>query len=242
MNIPQSAFEVARLAPEPTQAPFPDLVAFKTAERDLAPPVALTRKLGPRVAIYRAGDAAEFTYEMIDGGAILWTMLPDGRRQIVQMIRPGDAFGFAALDQHDATAVTTVTSRIRVVPLAQSTRSLMSQGALLRQALARIRALQAHALLLGRMTALERVAHFLLTAFCASPGSDGSAHDGGDHIRLFVTREEIGDYLGLTIETVSRNLGKLRRSGIIALDHADRIRLIDHSALAAIAGPVGEPS
>ncbi|MDR3494399.1 MAG: helix-turn-helix domain-containing protein [Ancalomicrobiaceae bacterium] len=240
MNAPQPALELARFAPEPAPAPLADLVPFLAAERDLVPPVALTRRLAARAAIYRAGDTAEFTYEMIDGGAILWTMLPDGRRQILQMIGPGDVFGFAALDQHDATAVTTVTSRIRVVPIAQSTRSMAGQSMLLHQALDRIHALQAHALLLGRMTALERVAHFLLAAFRPSGPTDPLAKDDGGRIRLFVTREEIGDYLGLTIETVSRNLGKLRKSGIIALDHADRIRLIDRTGLAAIAVPAGD--
>jgi CRP-like cAMP-binding protein len=127
---------------------------------------------------------------------------------------------------------------MRVAPITQSTGSRTDQAKFLMQSLQRIEALQIHALMLGQMSALERLSNFLLSHISGSANqSDDLA--GEPAIQLSVTREEIGDYLGLTIETVSRCFGKLKRAGIIKLKQADRICINNPAGLRAIASQSG---
>ncbi len=197
-----------------------------------------TVTIAERTAVYRAGDLAKDTYELISGNVILWKMLCDGRRQILQVVGPNDVFGFCSHARHDTTAEAVIRSKMRVIPISQSTGSSSDQGEFLVQALKRIEALQVHALMLGRMSALERLANFLLSHISgkAGPADEMAAEP---EIRIFVTREEIGDYLGLTIETVSRCFGKLKSAGIIKLDQADRVCVKNLADLQTIASQQG---
>jgi CRP/FNR family transcriptional regulator len=89
-------------------------------------------------------------------------------------------------------------------------------------------ALHDHAMLLGRKTALERVASFLLRCVPNRSGPDCSGpRSVDDHadIHLTMTRQEIADYLGLTIETVSRAFSELRRRGVLATDRPEEVRI-----------------
>ena len=97
--------------------------------------------------------------------------------------------------------------------------------------LMRIEALHSHAVLLGRKSATERVASFLMRFLpargvvgCTGPGRPSA---DTELVVLKMTRQEIADILGLTIETVSRVLSDLKRRGVIAIERNDRIRLVD---------------
>ena len=194
------------------------------------------RTVAARQTVFRVGDLAETSYELLEGTVILWAMLTNGRRQIVQVVKPGETFGFSASPYHLATAEAVTLCKVRPIQASVASQSLSAQQHYLQQALARIQALQSHALLLGRMTAVERVANFLLSLVPAHQKVNLEQWDSDElEIKISMTREEIGDYLGLTIETVSRNLGKLRRQGVISVDQSDRIRILDQSTLTAIA-------
>ena len=88
----------------------------------------------------------------------------------------------------------------------------------------RVQAMHEHTVLLGRKSAVERVATFLL----------GVAKS--DLVRLSLSRQEIADHLGLTIETVSRSFTERRRRGAIGLERQDTVRLLDHTSLDELAG------
>jgi len=103
-----------------------------------------------------------------------------------------------------------------------------------------MRVLHEHAVLLGRKSAVERVASFLLHLVpdrggvgCVGPSDEQS--DGFD-LHLHMTRQEIADYLGLTIETVSRVVSDLKRRGVIRVDKADRIHLNKVCSLCQMTG------
>lgn len=179
--------------------------------------------------IYYEGDPAKRLYELVRGSVMLYKLLPDGRRQVVEVLRPGDIFGLAVGDEYDCTAETLTDAEVHEIDLRQVERSGDLQRTLTRCLTNQMRVLHEHAVLLGRKSAVERVASFLMHLVparggvgCAGPKEDGE--DSFD-LQLHMTRQEIADYLGLTIETVSRVVSDLKRRGVIRVDKADKIHL-----------------
>ena len=171
--------------------------------------------------IYAEGEKARHVYKVL---------LPDGRRQISAFHFPGDTFGFEADDIHSASAEAVVPAK--VVPLNwQSLASHDMPESLMRELFALtmigLRRSQEHLLLLGRKNALERVAAFLLEM--ASRAGDASVLD------LAMPRHDIADYLGLTLETVSRTFAELKQLGAVKLESARRVHLISIGRLRAMA-------
>ena len=181
-----------------------------------------------RALILAEGDEASAVYEVIEGGVILFKLLPDGRRQIIEVLGVGDVFGLAASSVSDVAA-----EALTPVRLARFERSTFEGNSRLRDRLfARLRAqfcaLHDHALLLGRKSAQERVTTFIARMVPGCFGLDDTPpKPGGDPIRvdLAMSRQEIADYLGLTIETVSRTFSALRRSGVIAYRKQDEVEI-----------------
>ena len=147
--------------------------------------------------------------------------LADGRRQIDAFYVAGDIFGFEPEGLHklSAEAVTPCTviayRRTKVDVLADCDKTLSVE--LLNFAMRGMAKAQEHSLLLGRRGAMEKVAGFLLT--WAGNSSNRKT------IMLAMTRQDIADYLGLTIETVSRTLSQLERDHVIELPSARQIQL-----------------
>ncbi len=168
-------------------------------------------------ALIRDGDPARHVFNVTSGCVRVLKLLPDGRRQITGFLFAGDFVGLASGDAYvfSAEAVEPVTA-CRFSKVAY--RDLMRQSpalehALLDRATHELAAAQDQMLLLGRKTAQERIASFLLDL----PARDPARPPVPGHVRLPMTRSEIADYLGLTIETVSRVLTKLKTQGIIRL-------------------------
>ena len=177
--------------------------------------------------IYFEGDDARHLYEIVSGAAMLYKLLPDGRRQVVEVLGPGDLFGFDMDDQHDCSAETLVGTTVLVFNRRDIQASSAAQSHLTRCALQQVCAMHDHAVLLGRKSAYERVASFLMRfvpnrgrAHC--PGPKDENNDTGV-VSLNMTRQEMADYLGLTIETVSRVISDMKRKGVIRLEKHDRV-------------------
>jgi CRP/FNR family nitrogen fixation transcriptional regulator len=173
-------------------------------------------------------DRATHCYLVVSGCVRTIRLMEDGRRQIGEFLFEGDLFGWEALDRHDfgAEAVTPVTlrryARRDLEQLADQDRDV-ARG--LRELSSnRLRSGREHMLLLGRKTASERIASFLLEM-----AGRTSSHDKPT-IELPMSRADMGDYLGLTIETVCRRLTRLRQEGTIAIDGA-KIAIRDRQAL-----------
>jgi CRP/FNR family nitrogen fixation transcriptional regulator len=185
-----------------------------------------TRAFTKDEEIFAEGDRTAFVYKVVSGAVRTCKLLKDGRRQVASFHLPGDFFGIEAGEEHRFTAEalrgTTVIKYRR-----GSFDALLSGGeALSRQIIAAMmRALeraQAHMLLLGRKSAVEKIAAFLLDL------AERETDHG--HIDLPMSRTDIADYLGLTIETVSRTLTQLERQGIIAMPAQRRSIVLRNTA------------
>jgi len=190
--------------------------------------------------IYYEGDPAKRLYELVKGTVMLYKLLPDGRRQVVEVLRPGDIFGLAGGEEYDCTSETLTDAEVHEIDLRQVERSDELQRTLTKCLTNQMRVLHEHAVLLGRKSAVERVASFFLHlvperggAGCIGPRDE--ADDGYD-LHLHMTRQEIADYLGLTIETVSRVVSDLKRRGVIRVEKADKIHLNKVCSLCQMTG------
>lgn len=187
-------------------------------------------------SLIREGDPAASLFNVTSGSVRVFKLLPDGRRQITGFLFAGDFLGLATGDAYafsaEAIEPTTV-CRFRKSDYRQLIRETPSlENALLDRATHELAAAQDQILLLGRKTAQERVASFLLDLPAHDPMRPG--RDG--HIHLPMTRAEIADYLGLTIETVSRVMTKLKTTNVIRLVSLTEIEVVRPQQLQAIAG------
>ncbi|MFZ2469068.1 MAG: helix-turn-helix domain-containing protein [Parvibaculum sedimenti] len=184
--------------------------------------------------IFNEGDGAKYAYKLVSGAVRLCKLLADGRRQITDFYLDGEMFGFLDLDSYDfsAEAITNVVlvryarSHVRRFEEEDDTfrRELMS---MLHQRLSRTHTLL---VMLGRQTVKERIASFLIQM---AERLDGEAEDGAS-IDLPMGRQDIADYLGLTIETVCRALSEFKRAGVISVPTTHQIVVNDIEALRAI--------
>ena len=177
--------------------------------------------------IFAEGEAADLFFKVVSGTVRTCKFLSDGRRQIEAFYGPGDVFGFELKGTHrlSAEAVNScnlVAYRRRGVEVAALTDRELSHQ-LLNYALHSATGAQAHAFLLGRRAAAEKVAAFLLE--WDAKGAEVQP------IELPMSRQDIADYLGLTIETVSRTLSHFERKRVIAIPNARQIRLLRRETL-----------
>ena len=176
--------------------------------------------------IYGEDEPTEFLYKVVSGAVRTYKILSDGRRQIGSFYLPGDLFGLEAGDIHSFSAEAIGDSKVLLVK-----RSAVSALAARDSDVARLlwgvtsrelRLMQSHVLLLIK-SAQERVAGFLLEM--------AERSSVADEVELPMSRQDIADYLGLTIETVSRTLTLLENAATIALPSARKILLRNRGAL-----------
>jgi CRP-like cAMP-binding protein len=181
--------------------------------------------------IYGEGEEAEFVYLVVKGAVRTYKLLSDGRRQIGAFHLEGDLFGFESGSMHrlsaEAISETTVLIFKRRTVEAVASRNLEVARELWALAARSLDHAEQHMLLLGRKTATERVASFLLEM--------QQRMNGSVSINLPMTRRDIGDYLGLALETVSRALSQLKGEGTVELPDARHIRVQRRSKLQNLA-------
>jgi CRP/FNR family nitrogen fixation transcriptional regulator len=177
--------------------------------------------------IYGEDEPAEYVYQVISGAVRSYKLLSDGRRQIGAFHLPGDVFGLESGASHRLAAEAIIDTTVRLVK-----RSSLEKAAGVDVQLARklwaitageLRHAEDHMLLLGRKTAMERVATFLLEM-------DRRLTVTG-MMALPMCRRDIGDYLGLTLETVSRALSQLHTQGVLGFSGARQIQLRNRGRL-----------
>lgn len=200
-------------------------------------PLDLLEQFGTTVTVERdrqihgQGDDAESCYRVLRGCVRVVSLLEDGRRQVSEFLLPGDLLGFDVLDTHDfaAEAVTDVVIRRypRRMVEALAEKQLGLSRRLRDLAAVNLRLAHARLLMLGRKTASERLAGFLLE-MSKRLGRDGA------WMELPMSRTDMADHLGLTIETVCRLLAHLRREGTVDVGRGS-IRIADRVALQQMA-------
>lgn len=176
------------------------------------------------------GDPLDYWYRVVSGVARKCLVSPSGRRQIVDLLVAGDFFGIATREEsyfslEAAVEGTVVASypRRRVDELANADPCVASE--VRRLLLRTIGRLQAQLLIMGRTSATAKVGAFLLSMeerlACAAAGS----------VVLPMSRYDIADYLGISVETVSRAVTTLKRRNAITLAGARHLRILDHVVL-----------
>lgn len=189
--------------------------------------------------VFYEGDKADRVFEIIEGSVMLYKLLPDGRRQVVDVLGPEDVFGMPRGREYDCNAETLAKTQLRVLDRRDAETRIEVQGHITRCLLAQVEKLHDHAVLLGRKSAFERVASFLIRCVPDCAGHDCIGVRIGSNesvVILNMTRQEIADYLGLTIETVSRVISDFRRRGLIAIEKQDRIRINDICGICRLTG------
>ena len=185
--------------------------------------------------LFFAGDEAEYVYEVIEGVVKSSKVLMDGRRQIINFCYPGEIIGLShdSIYHCDCEAVSNVRARVyrKNAFMTDLDQDPQFCARLLRNAAAEINGMQDHFLMLGRKTAMEKLASFLVAIM-----SRQVWHENGAIVfELPMKRSEIADFLGVTIETVSRNLTKLRKLGVIELLNTHCVSVCNPSLLRKMA-------
>jgi CRP/FNR family nitrogen fixation transcriptional regulator len=174
------------------------------------------------VEIYGEKEPADYVYQVTSGAICTYKLLSDGRRQIGAFHLVGDIFGFESGGFHRFTAEAIVDTTLRLVRRRSlefvAGRDVSVAKNLLNLTTSSLRHAEDHMLLLGRKTALERVAAFLVEM-------DRRLTAAGV-LALPMSRRDIADYLGLTLETVSRALSHLHERGILGFLGANQRQII----------------
>jgi CRP/FNR family transcriptional regulator len=214
-DLDRSSLTTRVTVPEPTTC---------NLERSLTK--ASLRGVEAKAFLFAEGDPVSHVYRVETGAIALFKVLADGRRQVLGFAYPGDLIGLGIAEMHAMNAQAVKPTRVRCLSV-KSVRQLASRDPALSfrlfEALAReLAATRELMFTTGHRSAAERVAGFLMA--CSrrkkASGNDPTAFE------LPMTRVDIGDLLGLTIETVSRTLTRLRHMGLIALPSYDDVRIL----------------
>ena len=221
--LTQSSVQLAR-APSPA--------AYRSGPRSRPNLIGLVDGMGAVMPFVRNSEVfgeaepADYIYKVVTGAVRTYRILSDGRRQIGAFYLPGDIFGLEAGDAHHFSAEAITSSTIRIVKRNALLTLAASEPARARELwtliAGELERMQDHAVLLIK-SAQERVASFLLEL--------AQRLSTSEIVELPMSRHDIADYLGLTIETVSRTLAQLEGDATIALPSARRIVLRNRGAL-----------
>jgi CRP/FNR family nitrogen fixation transcriptional regulator len=202
----------------------PARTAFQPQKSSIVPglgPADVPTFFSAGAEIYAQGEKSGNLYKVEFGAVRIYRLLTDGRRQISAFHLPGEVFGFEADATHHFFAEAVGATGISILRTSSASGNLASE--LLPIALQGLVRAQEHLLVLGRQNAIERIAAFL---------TEMSERQGGlRQVELPMSRMDIADYLGLTIETVSRVFSRLKQKGIIRLPSLRRIEIVKWQTL-----------
>jgi CRP-like cAMP-binding protein len=184
-------------------------------------------------SLFLEGDEVEWLFQVKSGLLRLTRMLDDGRRQVIAFGYPGDIVGFPYNGRNHTDCDALVDSCLQPFR-----RSALESGEsapelhqhLLQAALREISAMQDHFMMLGRKSAVEKVASFLGVL----AQRVGKKANGNIQFDLPMRRIDVADFLGVTTETVCRTLTQLRKSGVISVDNIHTIKILRPDALLAL--------
>jgi CRP/FNR family nitrogen fixation transcriptional regulator len=174
--------------------------------------------------VFGEGEAADFVYKVVSGAVRSFRVLADGRRQISDFYLPGDVFGVELGNDHGGNAEVVADTMLIVARRSSVAGSPDAGPRLWRLAARDLERSRDHVMTLGRRSACERVASLLI---------DLAERTGAaETLELPMSRQDMADYLGLTIETVSRTLTQLQNQGLVDAHGCRRIRFLDRDGLA----------
>jgi CRP/FNR family nitrogen fixation transcriptional regulator len=194
--------------------------------------IGTVRHFAPQQTIYAEGEPATYVMLIIHGMVRSCSTFADGRRFIGAFHTAGDMFGLERDPTYLAAAEAVCETAIILYPAPDWSDAAHAQDSLSRQILAAMlrsaNQARCHARLLGRLRAIEKICAFLLE--CHHRANQQT------QLTLEMTRQDIADYLGLTVETVSRCLTQLKRDGLITLHSSRHLDLLDITTLQTLSG------
>ena len=225
--------------------PFSVCSVIDDSDLDRLGAAAVTLSVQPGHSFIQEGDPAEHFFNVTAGTAKLFKLLPDGRRQVTGFAGVGYFLGLAVSSGYSFSAE--ALEPVKVCRFSRTKlRGLLDDFPALEKKLLEVASnelvvAQEQMLLLGRKTARERLASFLIARANMLPHCSGAGGAGGgkERIHLPMTRSDIADYLGLTIETVSRSLSRFRVEKLIEIPNNSEIVVLKHAALDEIATGMG---
>lgn len=237
--LPQAT---ARLAPEvsPCSAcpvrPLAVCTAMPYEDLKHLAAVVTTIRIGAGQPLFDEGEPADHCFIVTKGAIKVYKLLPDGRRQVTGFVFVADFLGLANKETYVYSAEALSSSelcRFRREELEDLLdRFPQMEKGLFAVAKDELAAAQERILLLGRKWAKERIASFLLMLSSRA----GQNSQESDLVSLPMSRADIGDYLGLSTETVSRTLTELKQSGVIHLESKSKVRMLDRPVIETLAG------
>jgi CRP/FNR family transcriptional regulator, anaerobic regulatory protein len=191
------------------------------------------RHLEPREHAFYEGDAHTHIYRIKSGMMRLYRLLADGRRQVIAFRLPGHLIGLGEHETQFCSAEALTEVVLQCVPLSIVYRRMQEEprfgSELVRCLAVELAETRNQVAFLNRRSALEKLATFIL-GFLTWTGEDTKLE-----LELHMGREDIADYLGLTVETVSRSFAKLKAQGVVSLPRAQTIIIRDIGRLIALA-------
>lgn len=185
------------------------------------------RKLKPGETLYIEGDNAPYCYHVISGVLKEYNTLEDGRCQVADFYHEGELFGISELEEHLHTAEAITHCAVRCYPRGSYLQAIAASpersAEFLDTLMTRLHRASERMIMLGRKSAIQRVATFLLRL--------RDEQDCEQNIRFFMSRQDIADHLGLTIETVCRILMDLKKRNFIEMHSARLFSIMDVDAL-----------
>lgn len=193
------------------------------------------RRIEAKEHVFCDGDPRTHVFRIEEGVIALSKLLGDGRRQIIEFAYPGDYIGLGTLREHIFDAQATCAAKVRCLSAAaleqEASRDAGLALRLYKAVSAELAATRALLVSVGQQSAMERLAGFLLSlsARTANPGDETV-------VKLPMRRSDIADLLGLTIETVSRTITKLRTMHVIDVVRGTEVHILDIERLTELAG------
>ena len=210
-----------------------DTAQRATAEFEGLVGIGITIQASPGQTVVLEGDPCSHCFRVLSGAVRLYKSTVDGRRQLIDFLVAGDCFGLLGARHTcsvEAITHTTLIKTIRAMLAAAVRQQPAVADRLIDHAAAGLARAHEHMLLLGRKSAQEKVASLLLE-LARRIGAD----EARPAFRLPISRQEMADHLGLTIETVSRTMTRLREEGLIALPTPHDVVLLHPAELATLA-------
>lgn len=181
--------------------------------------------------LYVEGDDAPYCYQVVSGVVKEYNTLEDGRRQVADFYGVGDLFGISELDEQLHTAEAITDCVVRCYGRDQFLKAVASSPELAHKFLdtlmTRLHRSRERMIMLGRMSAMQRIAAFLLRL--------SSEQKATSNIRFLMSRQDIADHLGLTIETVCRVLTEMKKRGVVIFETARLFSIPDEDMLEDVA-------
>jgi len=193
------------------------------------------RRLARHEMLFSEGDEGGKYYEVLEGVVCSFRVLHDGRRQILSFNYPGDIVGIGHEHECKCSCEAVSMAKVSCIPTATLHRSIQAKPELAQKLLniatSELASMHDHFVMVGRKSATEKLASFLLAL--ARREADEDASSATFHLPM--TRTDIADFLGLTIETVSRRFTALRKLGVIDLPQTTMVHVRDMVQLEELA-------